>query len=69
MIVTRMKVLKVEERFRKRWVSGAGPDAVFREESLGWFVVADGGTMSVGPEEPEFMAGDVVRLSIGKIDG
>ena len=69
MIVTRMKVLKVEERFRRRWVSGAGPDAVFREESLGWFVIMDGGTMSMGSEEPQFAAGDVVRLSIGKIDG
>ncbi len=61
-------VKTVEERFEQIWVSGTQKDAVFRDNSLGWWVIFQGwpSAMFFGAEQPDFEAGDVIDMTARK---
>ncbi len=61
-------VKTVEERFEQIWVSGTQKDAVFRDNSLGWWVIFQGwpSAMFFGAERPDFEAGDVIDMTVCK---
>ena len=59
-------ISKVEERFSQRWVSGTGSAALFKQNSLGWWIVIDQLAIHAGPDKPDFEAGELVKLSIEK---
>lgn len=62
------RVKRVEERFRKVHVSGAGVNAVMRDVSEGWYIVFDSGmTLPCGEGKPEFVAGTPIRHTIEKV--
>ncbi len=68
MITTKVTVTKIEERFRKEWISGHGEASITREVSTGWWIVVDcgGGALAlhVGAERPDVGVGPaVLRLS------
>lgn len=58
----------VAEKKRKKHVSGNGPDAIFTDISLGWFVtLAEVPTsIYVGLAKPDYEKGDKVWLVIQK---
>ena len=56
----------VEERFTMHWVSGVGDKAVFETRSTGWWIVIEQLAIHVGPDKPDFAAGELVKLSIEK---
>lgn len=66
--VSVLTVLRVEERHVKTHVSGVGKEAIFNEDSLGWFVLVDGNiAIRVVPphgDPPDVKPGDRVRLTL-----
>lgn len=65
----RDRVVKVEERFRRVYVSGIGKEAIFDEESIGWYVTTSSGiSLCVGPVNPGWKDGDVIELSIRRVN-
>ncbi len=66
--VMRDTIIKVEERVAKKWVRGSGNDAVFEDNSEGWYAVFRScpASMHLGTDEPELKAGDRVRLTLEK---
>lgn len=62
------RVKAVEQRFQKVLVSSFADKAVFREESIGWWVVFEGWPVSMlfGLEKPDFEVGDIVELTATK---
>jgi hypothetical protein len=64
------KVVKVEERFVKRYVEGSGVKeaAMFEDKSIGWFILLDNNyAFGIGSYKPDFVVGEEVRISIGKM--
>lgn len=63
------KVKTVREQFIQRHLSGAGSGALFRRESLGWFVCLEGSYESnfAGHTKPNLEIGDPVRIVVEKI--
>jgi hypothetical protein len=61
-------VLDVEHRFQRLHVAGHGPDAVFKNQPIGWFLHLQGSGESiyVGQEQPFIQPGDTVKVTIGK---
>jgi hypothetical protein len=58
-------VLKIEERHRRQHQSGIGEDAVFTEESDGWWVVLTGNiAIRLGHGEPRLKAGQRITLTL-----
>lgn len=67
MIACHAIVRAVESRSRQVHVSGHNKEAVFRDESIGWYIVFDGNwSMCVGHERPDVTAGDLVIIRISK---
>ena len=67
--ITRARIIAVEERFDSLWVSGTGPDAIFKDRSRGWFLVTTVGTFGFGNEKPEQLkAGQMVQITFQAID-
>lgn len=64
------KVLKVEHRYRKTYLSGFGDTAEFVDIDKGWYVHFDGSyeALSFGMIEPQFKRGDNVRITFEKVD-
>lgn len=67
--VTFSKVIKVEERFRKRYIKGVGDKAEFETESLGFFLWMKGSheAMHLGFEDPGFNVGNKLKITIEKV--
>lgn len=63
------KIKKIEESVAKKWVSGLGEHAMFRNESEGFYAVFESCPASVflGTDAPELEAGNRVRLTLEKI--
>lgn len=55
----------VEERFVQAHVGGALDKAVFRDDSIGWWVIFQGwpSAMFFGAEKPDFVAGDMIDMT------
>lgn len=67
-IIPNVKVLKVEERFVQKYVSGYGPDTVMESLSLGWYAWFSGSyeSLYLGETKPDLAAGDTINISITK---
>lgn len=63
-------VVRVYERTKEVYLGGIGKEAVFREESLGWFVHLFGSDESIflGTEKPDFEAGDKIKITFEKVE-
>lgn len=58
------KVVAVEQRFDKLYVSGSDHGAIYREVFKGWFLRTDCGTHSFGSIEPEdIKVGDMLEVT------
>ena len=68
--VIKSHVEDVREHFNKVHVSGSGADAVFRNQSLGWYVRFEGSDecLYFGETRPELDVGDKVKISFERID-
>lgn len=66
---TYSRVLAVEERSRREWISGVGDKATFRDVSTGFFVLFEGSyeAIHLGFEPPAFAVGDKVKISFEKV--
>jgi hypothetical protein len=62
-------VKRVEERFERRWLGGQGEGAIFKEFSLGWWVVFEGSWECVylGTADPSLKEGDRVDIIFRKV--
>lgn len=65
------RISHIEEKKQRHYVSGTGSSAVFREESLGWWVIFEGWPASMRISEhanpkPNFEVGDNVELRLRK---
>lgn len=62
------KVVDIFHKTKRIHVSGTGPDAIFNEESLGWFVLYEGSyeALHAGAEKPHLAIGDTVTITIRK---
>jgi hypothetical protein len=67
--IVQSKVLKVVELTIKTYVSGVGPEARFKEKSLGWYLYLEGSyeAIHMGSSKPEFEAGDRVKITFEKV--
>lgn len=60
-------VTDVFERKIRKHLGGAGPEAIFRSDSEGWYVQFNGMvSIHLGPERPDFKIGDEVELLLRK---
>ena len=59
-------ISKVEERFIAAHVKGFGAEATIERKSTGWWIVIEQLAIHVGPDKPDFAAGELVKLSIEK---
>jgi hypothetical protein len=60
---THCTVIKVEERFRQHHVAGVGKEAVFIDESTGWWAVVSGNlAIPLGTEKPDAVPGQMATL-------
>jgi hypothetical protein len=58
---------RVEERFKKVHVSGIGKEAMFRDESTGWWIVLRGNiSLYIGKDSAGYKSGDIVKLTVSK---
>ena len=67
--VINSEVNTVEEHKVPCYISGIGPDAIFTEKSLGWFVYLKGSheALHLGPERPTLAKGDKVKITVEKV--
>ena len=65
---TRVKRCERRTRIKRAWK--IGEEVRTESEDLGWAILLEGSYewLFVGEEEPGFAVGDVVQISIGKID-
>lgn len=63
------RVRKIEHKVAQRWLRGTGKDAVFAEDSVGYWAVFEScpASMFLGSIEPGLRAGDSVRLTLEKV--
>lgn len=68
-IVVFSKVRNLEEAFERRWDGGTGPNAIFRNHSLGWYLYLEGSyeAIYVGDTKPPFNVGDKIKISFEKV--
>jgi hypothetical protein len=60
---SRCTVIKIEERFHQHHVAGVGKEAVFIDESTGWWAVVSGNlAIPLGAEKPDAVSGQVATL-------
>jgi hypothetical protein len=59
-------VIDIEQRFARLHVSGHGPDAIFKNLPVGWFIhlAGSGEALYLGQEKPDFKTGDPVIIQI-----
>lgn len=58
-------ITDVFERKLRKHISGAGPEAIFRTESDGWYIrVNDQFTIFLGKDKPSFESGEKADLVI-----
>jgi hypothetical protein len=62
-------IKKIEERLTRRWRGGVGPEAVFTEDSTGWYAIFEScpASIYVGSTAPGLKAGDRVRLTLERV--
>jgi len=62
-------VLHVKEMFERKHVSGVGNEAIFADESIGWYIWLEGSyeSICVGQQKPELQVGDRVNITIERI--
>jgi hypothetical protein len=67
-VIRSVLVQSVTERFDTKWVCGLGKEAIFRKESMGWYIRLEDSweALFVGYEEPNITAGDRVKITITK---
>lgn len=59
------RVVRVEERWRRQYVSGHGDGAVFQEVSVGWFVVLEGNVaVPLGADQPDLRPGELLTMTL-----
>lgn len=60
------RVISISERFKQKWVGGAGKDARFEERSLGWFVGLERSheVLFIGTEKPDIEVDQTVTVRI-----
>ena len=59
-----VKIIGLEERFDRAWVSGKGAECVFEDRSRGWFLITTVGTFGFGQDKPEELkAGKIVQIT------
>lgn len=65
------RVVSVERRYKRVWVSGLGDAAQFKDEDQGFFMLLEGSyeALHVGFEPPEFKVGDRVKVTMEKVNG
>ena len=67
--VTTARILNVEERYDRLWISGKGAEAVFDEKSKGWFLVTSSGTFCFGAKCPvDLKPGSTIELTFQRIE-
>lgn len=61
-------VVDVKERLKYHWISGKGAEALFRSESLGWYITLIGSreALYIGDTKPNIAADDLVTIRIEK---
>lgn len=67
-ISTTSKVIRVEKRYRKLYVSGFGENTVFHEQDLGWWMILTGSheAIFIGTEQPNLREDDTVKITFEK---
>ncbi len=62
-------ITKLENKTEEVWVSGVGPNAVFRTVNLGWFVLFEGSheMIFLGPDQPKWQVGDKIKITMEKV--
>ena len=67
-VIRQVEVVKVEELFIEKWVSGVGKEASFEKASRGWFTTLTGSYAAIwlGATKPELNRGDYVTIIIRK---
>jgi len=67
--ISHATVMQVEERVARRHVRGAGKDAVFQENSDGWYAKFAEWPASayLGKEDPGLKVGDRIKITVEKI--
>lgn len=65
-----VRVVKIEEKFERRWVHGVADKAEFKDVSLGWFVTYEGSheSLHAGSTKPNLKVGDRVLITQEKLD-
>ena len=67
--VATTRVISVEKRYDKFWVSGVGPDSTFDERSKGWFLTTTSGTFCFGAKCPvDLKPGSTIDLTFQRIE-
>lgn len=68
-MVSHGTVRVLEERVARRYVSGTGNDAVFCEDSVGWYATLHEWPAAIhfGPEKPDLQVGDRVKITVEKV--
>ena len=68
-LVYNRTIKRVEERVAKRWISGVGKDAVFENDSQGFYAlfVEDPVALYLGSTAMEWKTGDRIRLTAEKV--
>ena len=64
------RIVRVEEVFERKHISGFGETALFDKVSQGWIVLFDGSyeALNFGHTKPELEAGDTIKITIEKVD-
>lgn len=67
--VVTLTVTRVEERYVRLYLGGAGAEADFEDRRLGWFAVFSEPQLAfkIGDSRPQLEAGDRVRLTIERL--
>jgi len=65
-VAFRAAVVAIEQKFTRRWHGGIGSNAIFSEDSLGWFVGLENSYefLHVGYEKPNIEIGDIATIRI-----
>lgn len=68
--VINSKVVRIEKRHRKIWVSGSGDSAIFHEQDMGWWLVMTGSyeSLYLGEDQPPLKEDDKIRITLERVD-
>lgn len=64
------KVRKVEKAVDKHYLSGIGPDAIFEDRPMGYYLYLEGSYEAIylGHEEPKLKPGDKIKITFEKVE-